>query len=85
MKHLAPYLKPVFQKIVGGLKRTGLFLKPLFQKFSELPKNVSSKYYRFFVLSNYSYFFAFIGNAVALIFSILIGAWYIALFCLGSV
>jgi len=85
MKWINPYLKPVFQKIIGTMKRISLYLKPLFQKFSELSKNVSPRDYRFFVLSNYSYFLALIGQATALILCVLIGAWYLVLFTFGSV
>jgi adenylate cyclase len=85
MKRINPYLKPVFQKMIKGMKHFGFYLKPLFQRFSELPPKVPPRNYRFFVLSNYAYFFAFIGNAGALFLSALIGAWYITLFCLGSV
>lgn len=77
-------LKPFLLKLHDAFKHLSLVLKPLFQKFTELPARVSPKYYRFFVLSNYSYFFAFIGHAVALIFCILLGAWYLVLFNTGS-
>ena len=85
IKRLSPYVKPFIQKIFRGLKRLSLVLKPLLQKFSELPPRVSAKHYRFFVLSNYSYFFAFIGHVVALVFSILLGVWYLIWFNIGSV
>ena len=85
MKKINLYLRSLFQKLLGALKVIRLYLKPLFYKFSELPNNVPSKDFRFFVLSNYSYFLAFIGHAVALTLSVLIGSRYLVLFNIGSV
>jgi class 3 adenylate cyclase len=88
LKHLSSgfaRFKRCLPIITRGVRRIKWYLKPLFQKFSELPKNVPPRDYRFFVLSNYSYFLAFIGNAAALIFCLFIGAWHLVLFGIGSV
>ena len=67
------------------LIRLGRCFTPLFEKFTQLPKNVSSEYYRFFVLSNYCYFFSIIGHGTTIFLTELIGARILTWFNIGSV
>lgn len=73
-------------RVIGRIaKRISSYLGPLFHKFTRLPKNVSGKDYRFFVLSNYCYFLALLGHAAAIPLTVLVGTRTLVLFNLGGV
>ncbi len=66
-------------------KRISSSLRPLLSKFTRLPNNVPAQNYRFFVLSNYCYFFATIGHATGILLTELVGARNLTFFNFGSV
>ncbi|MBD3307629.1 hypothetical protein GF339_14425 [candidate division KSB3 bacterium] len=72
----------VLRRVRTRLRR---LFSPLFRRFTQLPKRVSPRHYRFFVLSNYCYFFALIGHAAAIPLTELVGARRLTLLNLGSV
>lgn len=80
-KRFKNYIK-VIRKIAA---RISSYFSPLLQKFTQLPKNVPAQNYRFFVLSNYCYFFAAFGHATAILLTELVGARTLTLFNIGSV
>lgn len=62
----------------------GTYILILMERFSKLPNNLSSVYYRYYVLTNYIYLLAFFAHAGLLLSFAFLGVKELAIFNIGS-